>query len=79
MKANTVLTQKLTQALPALRVDAEAGVVEAQYRLGALYDDGEGVVADAAEALKWYRRAAEAGHPRAQWRLGIGALSFRPV
>ena len=74
MKANTVLTQTLTLALPALRVDAEAGVVEAQYRLGVLYDDGDGdgdgVVADVAEALKWYRRAAERGHPRAQWRLG---------
>lgn len=32
--------QKLTGALPALRVDAEAGDVDAQYRLGVLYDDG---------------------------------------
>ena len=29
-------TQKLTEALPALRVDAEAGDVEAQYRLAVL-------------------------------------------
>ena len=54
-------TQTLTQALPALRLAAEGGDVEAQYRLGALYDDGDGVVADVAAALPWYRRG---GAPR---------------
>ena len=50
----------------ALRVAAEAGDVEAQYRLAVLNDEGEAI----AEALRWYRRAAERGHPRTQWRLG---------
>ena len=60
----------LTETLPALRVDAESGDVDAQYRLAMLYDDGQGVVADVAHALRWYRRAAERGHSRVQWRLG---------
>ena len=62
--------QKFTEALSALRVAAEAGDVDAQFGIAVLHDDDEGVVADVAEAIRWYRRAAEQGHPRAQWRLG---------
>jgi tetratricopeptide (TPR) repeat protein len=35
------------------------------YRIG-----GGGVEKDEAEALRWYRKAAEQGHARAQWDLG---------
>jgi TPR repeat protein len=51
---------------------ADAGDVEAQFRLGSAYDSGQGVARDAAEAEKWYRRAAEAGHAEAQNSLGSG-------
>ena len=33
--------------------------------------DGEGVAKDAAEAVKWYRKAAEQGFAAAQYNLGV--------
>ena len=53
-----------------LRTTADQGNAQAQYRLGEMYDNGEGVAADDTEAVKWYRKAAEQGHPGAQWQLG---------
>jgi len=43
----------------ALRAKAEQGDVSAQFNLGVMYDDGEGVPQDYAEAIRWYRVAAE--------------------
>jgi TPR repeat protein len=40
-------------------VQAEQGDAEAQYYLGLMYDRGQGVPQDHAEAVKWLRRAAE--------------------
>jgi len=40
---------------------AEAGVAEAQYMLGLLYDRGEGIGRDPVRAYLWYRLAAKAG------------------
>ena len=40
---------------------AKQGHIVAQYYLGLMYDEGQGVNQDYAEALKWYRRAAERG------------------
>ena len=40
---------------------AEQGNAAAQYNLGVMYDNGEGVPQDYAEAAKWYRLAAEQG------------------
>jgi TPR repeat protein len=36
-----------------------------------MYGTGEGVVQDFAEALKWYRKAAEQGYAQAQHNLGV--------
>jgi tetratricopeptide (TPR) repeat protein len=36
-----------------------------------MYGNGEGVTLDDAEALKWYRKAAEQGHVSAQYNLGV--------
>ena len=36
-----------------------------------MYDNGQGVPQDYAEAMKWYRLAAEQGHAKAQHNLGI--------
>ena len=44
-----------------LRACAEAGEAEAQYFLAYFYDFGEGVEEDKAEAVRWYRAAAEQG------------------
>ena len=41
------------------------------YNLGFMYDNGRGVTQDYAEALKWYRLAAEQGLADAQTWLGL--------
>lgn len=49
---------------------AEAGDLEAQVALAALYLSGKGTPADPVEARRWYRLAAERGDPVAQLNLG---------
>ena len=43
----------------------------AQYNLGVMYDNGDGVPQDYKEAVKWYRLAAEQGDASAQYNLGL--------
>ena len=43
---------------------AEAGYDVAQYNLGFMYEYGQGVLQDYAEAVKWYRLSAEMGISR---------------
>jgi hypothetical protein len=50
---------------------AEQGLPLAQYNLGVMYYNGQGVPKDFAEAAMWYRKAAEQGLPEAQYNLGI--------
>ena len=50
---------------------AEEGDAFAQFNVGAMYNNGEGVPADDSEAVRWYRAAAEQGHALAQFNLGI--------
>ena len=53
-------------------VDGEYGITaNGQYELGKRYGSGDGVNVDKAEAVKWYRKAAERGHAEAQRDLGI--------
>jgi TPR repeat protein len=58
------------QAAAWYRQAAERGHALAQYRLGLMYANGQGVPHDAAEALTWIRRAAEGGAAAAQHNLG---------
>ncbi len=51
------------------RSDALAGDAAAQLRLGEMYDLGQGVPKDLAEAVKWYRLSAEQGNAQAQFAL----------
>ena len=51
----------------SLRIRVDAG---AQFNLGVMYANGEGVLKDEAEAVRWYRLAAEQGHAAAQFNLG---------
>lgn len=53
-----------------LRVKAEQGNSDAQIRLAAAYDKGQGVAKDPVEAAMWSRKAAEQGHAVAQNNLG---------
>jgi hypothetical protein len=50
---------------------AEKGSANAQFNLGTIYDNGDGVPEDDAEAAKWYRQAADQGHVNAQFNLGV--------
>ncbi len=44
---------------------------DAQYNLGFMYKNGQGVVQDYKEAVKWYRKSAEQGNALAQSNLGF--------
>ena len=58
-------------SLRGLRIHAEQGDANVQYKLGLWYQYGMGVPQDYAEAMRWYRRAAEQGHASAQLRVGL--------
>ena len=49
-----------------LRPAAEAGLLDAQQRLGLRYATGDGVAADQTEARRWWTSAAEKGNASAQ-------------
>ena len=49
-----------------LRLAAERGEPEAQYKLGILYDTGDGVEQDKWEAVEWWRKAAKQGDKNAR-------------
>ena len=49
---------------------------DAQFNLGVMYAEGHGVSLDDAEAVRWFRRAAEQGDPEARYlacrrRIGV--------
>jgi TPR repeat protein len=50
---------------------AEKGDAVAQYNLAVLYTDGDGVLKDAVEGVKWFRKSAEQGLAEAQYNLGV--------
>lgn len=49
----------------ALRKAAKAGNAEAQFRLGVMYGNGDGVALDYAQACEWFEKAAAQGHESA--------------
>jgi hypothetical protein len=55
----------------ATRQAAEQGDADAQFRLGYMYEVGDGVPEDDTEATKWWFKAAEQGHVEAQSKLGF--------
>ncbi len=66
-----VPVQAQTPEADALRVRAEAGDAEAQVNLAFMYTAGLGThPQDDAEAMRWYRLAADQGHAGAQYNLG---------
>ena len=63
------MTKNLKSAIRWLREAAKNGDAEAQYELGLLYEQGEGVAADKVEAGRFYRQAATGGFAKAEERL----------
>ena len=58
-------------AMKEWRPLAEQGNANAQYNLGVMYANGNGVPQDDVEAVKWYRLAADQGDADAQYNLGV--------
>jgi len=54
-------------ALQELMLEAQRGNAVAQFHVGRMYDDGNGVVRDYQQAAHWYRKAALQGHAEAQF------------
>ncbi len=54
-----------------IKAKAAGGDAESQFELGRLYDRGETVPQNSAEAAKWFRKAAEQGHAKAQYNLAV--------
>jgi TPR repeat protein len=50
---------------------AEQGEAKAQYNLGVMFDNGQGVPQDDKQAIYWYTKAAEQGIAKAQYNLGV--------
>lgn len=65
------------RAQAAIRKAAKVGNAEAQFRLGVMYGNGDGVVLDHAQAVEWFEKAAEQGHENAMitlaWMFATGA------
>ena len=69
-----------TAALREWKPLAIKGDAEAQYWLGGMHENGEGVIQDHQEAVKWYTMSAEQGFAPAQGKLGVffqtGPINF---
>jgi hypothetical protein len=65
------VTSPSPNAIPFLKVKAraETGDAIAQAELGRMYEHGQGVPQDYAEAAKWHQKAAGQGLPSAEYRL----------
>ncbi len=70
---SSVMGHAQGEAITGLRTRAEHGDADAQYRLGSMYDYGQGFLQDLqddVEAGKWYRSSAKQNHVEAQLVLG---------
>ena len=59
------------EPLSSVLQSARDGNAEAQFRLGWMYATGQGVAENYAEAVRWYRLAAQQGQARGQNGLGV--------
>lgn len=65
----------LPEAVKDLTQAAQKGQAVAQYRLGTLYERGQGVTADPAQAAHWYEMAANQGNRKAMHNLAVAYAS----
>jgi len=71
--------QTVPQDVTALQARAESGDAKAQVDLGIAYAEGDGIPADEALAVKWFRKAAENGDAAGEYALGEMYLFGRGV
>jgi uncharacterized protein len=62
-------------AFQVYRFLADQGLAVAQFNLGLMYANGQGVSKDETEAMRWYRLAADQGRSDAQYQLGHLSIS----
>jgi len=67
------------QDVTALKARAKSGDTKAQVRLGVAYATGDGVAANEAEAVLWFRKAAGKDDPAGEYSLGEMYLTGRGV
>jgi localization factor PodJL len=65
----------LPDAIKFLTPAAEKGQAVAQYRLGTLYERGQGVAVDGVKAVHWYGLAAAQGNRKAMHNLAVAYAS----
>ena len=58
-------------AFGAFRALAQEGNAAAQFNLGQMYRQAQGMPRDAVEAARWYHRAAAQGDAQSQYNLGV--------
>ena len=68
---DTSKNERAVAQVKELRKSAEAGDTSAQYRLGLLYGEGNGIPQDSLQAKEWFEMAAMQGHAGAQLHLGM--------
>jgi uncharacterized protein len=61
------------EAAKWFRLAADRGDSTAQFNLGVMYSEGQGVPQDHAKAVKFYQLAAEQGNPQALYNLGLSS------
>ena len=59
------------KATAEMHAQANRGDAMAQWNLGIMYAKGQGVKENAAESVKWFRKASDQGFAAAQYELGV--------
>ena len=70
MGVDAYIKGDIRTAIGMFKAVAEQGRALAQFNLGLIYSQGQGIPRDYQEALKWFRKAAEQGLAEAQSNLG---------
>ena len=66
-----MVCQSYKDAAKWYRLAAQQSNKDAQFLLGSMYVEGQGVLRDDKEAIKWLRLAAKQGHAEAQKMLDL--------
>jgi TPR repeat protein/class 3 adenylate cyclase len=62
---------EVTKEIKGLMMQSLQGDLAACYQLGYIYENGEGVAVNEAEAIRWYTKAATNGSPESQFNLAM--------
>jgi uncharacterized protein len=57
------VAKNYSEAMHFFRKAADLGDTQAMSNIGVMYDNGEGVPKNAAEAARWYKKAADRDKP----------------